>query len=216
MNNGNNRRSMKKMISAFALLLAAVMLLGAASFTSCGKKTDDDKLIENQKDPGAAGEKIELTQNQKKAVFDAAEAFAEAHDEEDLDLETMQISEFEKFIYYLYNDELTAGENGYGKVTAEDADARLQSLFGTKTLRHTPKRPGMIQDFYCEDDNYFVRVKEKYAECKLGGAEWTDDGLARIVVSAETVKGVTVSFEFTAELRDGELTIRNCKRYDAI
>ncbi|GEM_PF-3487707 len=217
MKNGNNKNPGRMAKTVLALLLAAAFALGAASFTACGKaKTDDEKLIEDQKTPGGAGESLELTESQKKTILDAAEAFAEAQEAEGLDMESMTIGDFEKFVYYLYNGELTADESGFGTVASADADARIQSLFGVTKLRHTPRRQGFIQNFYCEGDDYFVRVNEPFGETAVTGAEWTEDGHAKITVSVSTPDGVVISLEFSAELKDGGLIITNCKRYDAI
>lgn len=199
---------------AAAVVLAAVLALGVFAAQAC-KKTEEQnaKLIEAQKNPGAAGEKLELTDLQKQNILAAAEAFYElgiAYDEQN----PIKLTMIEEIMSCVYNNELKAGEDGFGRLPLKDAESRMKNLLGFETFRHTLKKTNAVQDYYCEGDTYYIRVKEPAAECEITSSEWTEDGLAKIVVNARGSDGTAAVLEFTAELKDGDLTVRSCKRYD--
>ena len=178
-----------------ALAIAAVILVSCFACT--------------HKDPEKTGS---LTDEQLASINKIAEAFFECGIEVDSE-SALPVSQIESFVNYLYNDELTAGENGYGSVPADDADARLYSYFGFKPVLRTRKN-NSDQDFYFQNDNYYVRVRQSAAgEIKLLSAEKTDDG--KLTASVE-LKGEDAAavLNFVFEQAGNDLRVIECTRLD--
>lgn len=204
-----SKNNIRRIIAAVVL---ATVLAGAFVLTACKKQPQQDPA-DAQKEPGKAGENVALTEAQKSAVLTAAEAFYETglvYDERN----PLSISRIEQFVYYIYNGELTAGEDGYGSVALDEAENRIMTLFGIKKLLHTKKNADPAQKYYCEGDRYYVRVNEPAAECSIASSEWDENGNAKITVAVKGADGVGAVLEFTAHLADGKLTLNSCKRYD--
>ena len=120
-----SKNNIRRIIAAVVL---AAVLAGAFVLTACKKQPQQDPA-DAQKEPGKAGENVALTEAQKSAVLTAAEAFYESglvYDERN----PLSISRIEQFVYYIYNGELTAGEDGYGSVALDEAENRIMTLFG--------------------------------------------------------------------------------------
>lgn len=148
-------------------------------------------------------------------IENVAEAFYESgitFDEET----PIEFSEIESFLYYLYNDELTASENGYALLSETDADRTCIEIFSVAPkLRY---RFDFEDDvlFYYKNKNYFIKPNESAAKSidVKSVLEEDEDGRFTATVDIEGADGSMVAFQIS--FSDGENNIRvfECVRFE--
>lgn len=190
------------------LLLAALMLLSSLALFGCNNNEPED-------DPNNPfSEFINSAQKNKLEVL--AEAFAESRYTFDSS-NPITFRDIELFICYYYDDKVLAGENGYGSVSATDADAFCEEVFGIKpTLRYNNTFEDEVP-FYFDDDSqsYLIKPKDNFAaKVELESIEALKEGgyLASIKVSG--TDGSQCVLELGFLLNKDAVRISSCKRYD--
>ncbi len=180
---------------AAALLLAAAMLAFAFACKGTGKNP--------------AG----LTDKQLADIEQIAEAFFECGVEVD-STSALPVAQIETFVNFLYNDELTAGEDGFGVVSKDEADERLYYYFAFKPVLRTRKNNSGKQDFYFDNNNYYVRVKPNAADTtRMISAEKSDDGLLKVSYELKSAEAGAI-LDLVFEPSESGLKVIECTRLD--
>ncbi|MBQ5487573.1 MAG: hypothetical protein IIT70_01790 [Clostridia bacterium] len=178
------------------------LVLAAAIIVSCFACT--------HKDPGEKADG--LTDEQIESIKQIAEAFFECGVEVDSE-SALPVTQMEAFVYYLYNDELTADASGFGSVPVDESDARIHSYFGFKPVLRTHKN-NSDQDFYYKNNYYYVRVGNSAAdEIKLLSAEKADDGRIKASVDLKGEDAAAI-LNFVFEQVGSDLRVIECTRLD--
>lgn len=179
----------------FLLKLTAVILVVLAlpfAFFGCkdGGKQDKDNALPTP-DAIIEGSTFELTPAQKEI---AAEIIKNLYGAEPIDI----ISVFETklpelYLYNLYSSTLEEYENGYGRITCEEADAIAELVFGNKIAFKTLKSEP-LPDIYAEGDYYYIKLSDNALP------EVTIESVARIQRTltadlTESVHSVGISYD---------------------
>ena len=193
---------MKLIKRILAAALAAVMLL---ILFGCAQK---DK-------PGDA---LVLTEAQKQRICTLAGAFLKFGP---CDMKNgMQVTGFERIIYCLYTNKLGESEaEGYGKVTVEETDEAVDSVFkGIKILDifRTKYDVNKEQELYRVGDYYYVRLSNEDVSCDIRSAEQLTDEKGRttgvkasVAVSVNGVPTAVVTLEMPFEEKY-EFSVTSC------
>lgn len=190
------------------LLLTMLIILSSSVLSAC-KKPDPTPDANNP-----FSEFINSTQKRK--IEELAEAFAESGYSFDTS-NPITFRNVESFICYYYDDKVLAGDNGYGKVPAADADAFCEEVFGVKpTLRYNHTFVDEVL-FYFDDDSqsYFVKYKENFAsEVEIDSIELLKEGGLMATVNVTGAEGSKCMLKLTFNLNKDAVRISSCKRYD--
>ena len=193
---------MKRFAKLISLALAACII--ASALTVFGCKKPDDKQNNNT---------FGLTETQLNNILAISEAFAESGKVYD-DSNALAVKEIERFIYYLYNGELTADSDGYGSVSADDAYDRLKTYFGIAIVRHTQKND-TDQPFYFSDNKYYIKTSSSVVtDTNIVSCEQDESGSHKVFVKCSFVDGTRIDLEFVFKIEGDATRVVSCKRYD--
>ncbi|MCH5278658.1 MAG: hypothetical protein J1E60_02600 [Christensenellaceae bacterium] len=182
-----------KRIRSFALMLA--LLSASAAFISCGKKQDG------------------LNDTQSAQLINVAEAFYECGLEFSSD-DVINTNQLEMFVYYLYNDELTAGENGFGRVSFDEADAMVESIFGMGPAIHKNYSTDGSSPLYSIGQNYYVKVEpSNFVSSEIEDVTLDDDGHYRAAVNFTDSEGMTTQLRMVFDVNKNDIRVLECIQY---
>lgn len=190
---------MKKLTSiALALLFMAALFAAPA----CKKPQQGE---ENTEFPN---------EKQTANIIAIAEAFYE-YGEEYGPEHALSFSELEKFVWYLYNGELTADASGFGSVPADEADARLRSFFGLSPVLRTYQRQDAEQNYYYKNDRYYIRVSgPSYERGGITSAVKNEDGTYSVRVSLFSDKGFETVLDFIFNVEGDDTRVVSVTRFE--
>ncbi|MBR3299566.1 MAG: hypothetical protein IKI64_10285 [Clostridia bacterium] len=194
---------MKKNIHRCAALLLCSFALFSLLFSAA---------CSGDKDGSSKTDSFGFNEAQRSSILDLAEAFIECGLSYNAD-NALSISEIEKFIYYLYNDEFT-GSDAYSSIDASEALARIKMYFGIENILHTHKR-GEGQPFYYSDGKYYVSHKDGVVESfTIVSAEKDEDDHQTVKIDAACKDGTRVVLEMCFRIEGDDTRILTCTRYD--
>ena len=205
-------RTSPRLSRRICLLLAGVLILASAlALAACRSIVDP-----NGGDPTPAPAGPFPNEKQKQAILDIAEAFQESGDLWD-EQNVLSMTKIEAYVYWLYNDELTADDSGFASIPAEQSDKRLGAYFGVEPVLRTGKRSDVSQDYYYSGSSYYVRVKPS-AVTSSELTSLTEDADGGYTAKVELRDGSGVLAELIMTLRpndDGEsVRIYSAERLD--
>lgn len=208
---------MAKVKRSAAFVMAVITLL---CICACKGRPSGDTGDPTQSPAEAVS--TELTEAQRERVLVLAAAFRR-FGEYDL-TEGLTLTRIEEMVNCMYCSMLGESEvEGYGRVTKDEADSMLKSVFGSDTIElglRTKYDASKDQEFYFMNDYYYIRRIEEDHEYKIAStAPVTDDngeviGVRVLVEAFKDGKGdVTIALE-VANNSAGELCVKRCVLYD--
>lgn len=166
----------------------------------------------DNKNNGGKTDSFGFNEAQRSSILDLAEAFIECGLSYNAD-NALSISEIEKFIYYLYDDEFT-GTDAYSSIDASEALARIKMYFGIDNILRTHKK-GEGQLFYYSDGKYYVSHKDGVVESfTIVSAEKDEDDHQTVKIDAACKDGTRVVLEMCFRIEGDDTRILTCTRYD--
>ena len=203
-----------------ALAVAAVMLFCLAACK--GGSPQGDKEGTETALPSDNALAAELTAAQQERAKLLAAAFMR-FGEYDI-TEGVTISRIEEMINCMYCTILDESEvEGFGRVTIEEADDMLRSVFGSDTLElvlRTKYDASEEQDYYSMNDYYYVRrIAEVYDyEITSVSPIADEDGAVigvKVMVDAKSngIDNVTIALDL-ADNSEGELCVKRCELFN--
>ena len=179
---------------------AAAILLAALMFAACS---------------GGGKSKELLTEAQKANVIAAAEALFESGAVID-DENPLQLNDIDRFVYYIYNGELTAEEGkSYASVPEDEALRRIGAIFGAEMVLKTGRKAGTFQTYFAEDGKYWVLTNEPAAkEITIVSVAEGEDGTLTAKVSLTAEDGTKTMLELGLAIVGEDARVISCKRYE--
>lgn len=154
--------------------------------------------------------KLDVKQSEK--LLNIAEAFYESGENFN-NTEAIGNRQLEYFMYYYYNDELEAQDDGYASLPVADADALVTGVFGFAPTLRSAQSSGE-RPFYFEDGKYYFEVKSSdVVSSSINSVSLDDDGNTVAVIALTDASGVEYQLRIVFVMNGEDMQIISCSKF---
>ncbi len=153
---------------------------------------------------------------QKLKLETLAEAFAESGFTFDGN-NPITFKEIEYFLYFYYNDKVIAGDDGYAKVSAADADKLTEEIFGVKaTMRYNHTFEDEVLFYFDrKSETYFIKPKDSFgSRVEMKAIELLHNGGYLATIDVDGTDGSECMLDISFIKIGDSVRVSSCKRYD--